>query len=623
MSNSQAKILRPYGMWESPVTPGMTSTKLRLSDVQFSADGLLWLEGRSDGNVLVYRSEAGQFKEVANGYQPRASLAYGGGDFHVRGDIVVFVNKDGRLIQSSIQFDKPHPITPGFGSSASPCISPDGKKVLFVHSDGKDDSIGLVDLTQSDWPTRLVYGSDFYMQPAWHPDGNHIAWMEWDAPNMPWDGSRIKLANFDQNSKHLQDIRLIAGDPNTPVFQPEFSPDARYLSYVEGNGDLDQLVLFDLISDAKIILLRDQDILPPAWLHGMRVYGWSGDSSKIFIIIRSDGKLQISEIKIKDFSSSTLDLSPFTSFSQISIFSGENFSCIAASPFDPLSVIRKSNNKMDLVRSSIDVTSIQEELPTPQPVSWSNLAGDIIHGFYYPPHNSKYYAEGLPPAIIHIHGGPTAQADSNFAFDTTFFTSRGYAFLALNYRGSSGYGRLYQKALNHHWGEFDVDDAVSAGQFFIDNHLADPEKLIIKGSSAGGYTLLNTLIRNPQLFKAAICSYPVSNLLTIIEETFKFEAHYYDSLIGPFPQEKAKYVAWSPCSNLKMLHTPMLLFHGDSDPVVPLSQSEQIVEALKQNRTPYTFQVFSGEGHGWRKAETIETYYKMIELFLNENVLTQ
>ena len=624
MSSSPPKKLRPYGKWKSNITPALASNKLRLSDVQFTGDGLLWLEGRSEGSVLVHTADNSPETDVAVHYQPRGGLAYGGGEFHTRQDLIVFVNKDGRLFRTSIQKDICHPITPGFGSSSSPAISPDGHFVLFIHSDGKDDSIGLADLEKPEWPVRLVYGADFYMQPVWHPEGDRIAWVEWNNPNMAWDGSTIKLAKFDRTARTVRDIRTIAGDAGTPVFQPEFSPDSRYLSYLTGAGDMDELVLMDLASGNKMVLLENKVMITPAWTHGQRVYGWTADSKTIFCISQNNGLSEILEVGVEDNSIRALDPSPYSIFSQLSVSPTNNdLCCLASSPTEPTSIIRISSGKARVIRSSMDISQLKGEISSPNPLQWTGRTGETIHGNYYPPLNSKFRSEGPPPTVIHIHGGPTSQADPGFAFDTTFFTNRGYAYLALNYRGSTGYGRDYQKALNQHWGEYDVEDTISAVHYLIENGLADPTKLVIKGSSAGGYTLLNSLIRYPELFRAAICSFPVANLLTIIDETFKFEAHYYDSLIGPYPQEKQKYIDWSPIEHVDEIRTPMILFHGDSDPVVPSSQSTQIVEALKTNHVPHTFKLFSGEGHGWRKAETLKTYYQMIELFLKDYVLPE
>ncbi len=326
----------PFGHWESSLTPAVIANKLKLPDVQYTADGLLWLEGRPNGSALVLQKAATTF-DLDSSHQPRGGLGYGGGEFHTHAGVVVFVDKDGRLYRTSTLQNAPcQPITPGFGSSSSPTISPDGQTVLFLHSDGKDDSIGLVDLTTPAWPTRLVYGADFYMQPAWHPNRAIIAWVEWNAPQMSWDGALIKTARYNPNTKSISNIQTIAGDPSTPVFQPEFSPDGRFLSYIQGAEDTDELVLLDLASGARTIVLQGEVLIQPAWLMGQRLYGWSADSTSLFVICQKRGAASILEVDAAGAGSKELPIPAYTTFSQISMSpSRKAFACIASSPLIP------------------------------------------------------------------------------------------------------------------------------------------------------------------------------------------------------------------------------------------------------------------------------------------------
>ncbi len=584
--------------------------------------GLIWLEGRPTGSVLTYNPKSNEYIDIAPQYQPSGGLAYGGGEFQSRKGIIVFVNKDGCIFQTSIKNHTSQlPITDG-GSVSSPTISKDGKFILYLQSDGKSDSINVVDLTKPDSSARLVYGADFYMQPVWHPEGEQIAWVEWNAPNMPWDGALLKTAQFDRKTNRISDIHIIAGYLDTPVFQPEFSPDSKHLSFLQAAGDRDELVILNLKTGVRKVLLRDKILITPAWSLGQRVYGWSSDSKSIFCIYQEKGEFGVMELDLENSTNTELDLFPYSNFSQITVSPVDmSFACIASAPMISTRILKWEKGIIQIVRSSLEFDISPQEISSPQPVKWQASTGEPVHGYYFPPQNSKFSSEGLPPAVIHIHGGPTSQVDSSFSFDTNFFTNRGYAVLVVNYRGSTGYGRNYQQALNQHWGEYDVEDTVSAAHFLVANDLANSKQLVIKGSSAGGYTLLNVLIRYPNLFKAAICSFPVANLMTIINDTFKFEAHYYDSLIGPFPEEKEKYINWSPITHIDKIRTPIILFHGDSDPVVPSSQSEEIVDALTANNVPHRYHLFKGEGHGWKKAETLETYYNMIEQFLLENII--
>jgi dipeptidyl aminopeptidase/acylaminoacyl peptidase len=617
------KTALPYGTWPSEITPASVAGRLRLADTRATTAGWTWLESRTDGTYLV-QPAGQQLRETCLPVPARGSLAYGGGEFDCRANRLVYCGKDGRLYirqGDNLSFSTiPLPV----GSNASPTISPDGNLALFLHSEGATDSIGLVDLAATSWPIRLTHGADFYMQPCWHPGGRRVAWVEWNQPAMPWDASVIKLAEFSPETQQIVSIQTIAGGKDTPVFQPEFSPDGRWLSYISGAGDTDELVLHDLTAGKKTTLLAGKYLLPPAWVMGLRAYGWAADSSALFCIAQNgDGSgSHVVRISLESGMVEKLDLRPYTNFTQITTAqTSSGVICQASSPLHAAGLIEWQAGQMREIRPGLPRQLSAADISLPQAVSWQNQDGTTVHGLFYPPRNSKYQSSGLPPAVIHIHGGPTAAAETSFSLETAYFTSRGYAVLAVNYRGSTGYGREYQRALNGRWGEADVEDVLSGTRFLVEHQLADPQKLILKGSSAGGYTLLNVLIREPAIYRAAICSYPVANLASILTETFKFESHYYDSLIGPYPAEKWKYDAWSPINRIAALRTPLLLFHGDADPVVPRGQSDEIALALAQNQVPCQYHVFAGEGHGWKQPETIDNYYRMIDEFLLAQVI--
>jgi dipeptidyl aminopeptidase/acylaminoacyl peptidase len=222
---------------------------------------------------------------------------------------------------------------------------------------------------------------------------------------------------------------------------------------------------------------------------------------------------------------------------------------------------------------------------------------------------------------VYIHGGPTTEQPVAYSAERIFFISRGYAWLDVNYRGSSGFGRTYLQALRNRWGETDVEDAANAAKALIENGLADPHKLIIRGGSAGGYTVLNTLIHHPGLFKAGICLYGVSNLFTLAQDTHKFEAHYTDSMVGPLPDAAEKYHAWSPIFHAENIRDALAVFQGSIDRVVPPPQSEEIINVLRTRGVPLLYKLYEGEGHGFRKDETLANSYFEVERFLQQFVL--
>jgi dipeptidyl aminopeptidase/acylaminoacyl peptidase len=220
-----------------------------------------------------------------------------------------------------------------------------------------------------------------------------------------------------------------------------------------------------------------------------------------------------------------------------------------------------------------------------------------------------------------VHGGPTSQVRAAFSADVQFFATRGYVVLDVNYRGSTGYGRAYMEALRGQWGVHDVDDAISGARYLIEQKLADPGKLVILGSSAGGFTVLRALTVQPRFFKAGVCLYGVSNLFTLAADTHKFEQRYLDSLLGPLPEAAAIYRERSPVFQADKIVDPLVIFQGETDEVVPRAQSDAIVESLRRRGVPHQYHVYPSEGHGWRKAETVEAYYTAVEKFLKLFVL--
>jgi dipeptidyl aminopeptidase/acylaminoacyl peptidase len=249
------------------------------------------------------------------------------------------------------------------------------------------------------------------------------------------------------------------------------------------------------------------------------------------------------------------------------------------------------------------------------------MDGGRVFGLYFSPHNDKYIGTGKPPLIVNIHSGPTSQVGNSFNPDAQFFTSRGYAYLEVNYRGSTGYGREYRNMLRGNWGIFDVQDAVSGAKHLASTGSVDEKRLVVYGSSAGGFSVLKALEDYPGFFKAGICLYGVSNQFTLAAETHKFELHYADTLLGPLPEAAHIYRERSPIFFADQIQDPVLLFQGDDDQVVPRSQSDELAASLRRRGVPHEYHVYSGEGHGFRKPENIEHLYQTIDRFLRQHVI--
>jgi dipeptidyl aminopeptidase/acylaminoacyl peptidase len=602
----------------------MMARRLRLNDVQWDGDGqtLVWLEGRSDQGVLVCRQEGGVPRDLTDELSVRAGVGYGGGDFTVGHGSVVFAERNGRLYRQALAQGSPRPITPPFGNAASPVLSPDGRWVIFVHSSERSDVLALVDSAGARWPSKLVSGSDFYMQPTWHPDGDRIAWIEWDHPAMPWDGTRLKLARVAGDPPCIGRETLVAGGPDVPIFQPAFSPDGRWLSFIAGDGEWDRLYLLDLARGERRILVADAVLAEPAWSQGVRTVAWSCDSRRIYYQRNELGFISLWAADLESGASTPVEIAPYTAVSQVAASpTADRLAFIASGAATPGRVVTWEAGTLAVQRHSASETVAAADLPTARPITWSAPDGTTVHGLYYAPASSRFQGSGLPPAIVNIHGGPTGQAIAAYATDAAFFTSRGYAYLDVNYRGSTGYGRSYMLALREHWGVYDTEDAIGAAQALRAQGLADPARLVIKGGSAGGYTVLNVLAHHAGVFKAGVCLFGVSNLFTLAADTHKFEERYLDSMIGPLPETADRYRAWSPIFYADQIRDPIAVFQGKEDKVVPPDQAETIVEALRAGHVPHIYRLYEGEGHGWRKTETIAAYYADVERFLRQYVL--
>jgi len=616
----------PYGLWNSQVTSRLVSQRLRLEEACWNADGdtLVWLERRSGRGVLVAKTGSETPRDLSDEPQVRGMVGYGGGEVVCAGDWLVYSGSDGRLYRQGLNNGHAFAITPPFGAAAAPAISPDRCRVLFVFSDGQTDLLALADANGIEWPVQIVRGADFYMQPAWHPGGEWIAWVEWDFPNMPWDGTRVVLGRTAGSPRQVVDTIVLAGDSDIPAVQPTFSPDGRWLSYICSNGDWDDLVLYNLESGERRVLIHGDGfhLSEPAWVQGMRSHGWNHKSTHVYSLRNFSGRAELWRLNVMDGTGEKIPTAPYTWLRQISVSPvREQAAFLASSTQVPERLVRWDGHQIQVDARSGSEQLSEGYLPQVQPVSWLAADGTRVHGNYYPPANPDITSSGAPPVLIYIHGGPTSAAVMEFNAERIFFTSRGYAWLDLNYRGSTGYGHAYERSLREGWGQVDVEDAAGAVHALVQQGLGNPRRLVIRGGSSGGYTVYNALIHYPELIKAGISLYGISDLFADAAETHKFERCYNDRLVGKLPGASDRYHEWSPLFHVERIHAPLAIFQGQEDQVVPPAQSEKIVRALQQNGVPVVYYLYEGEGHGFRRAETIRDYLFQTEQFLRQYVL--
>jgi len=619
------KMIRPYGLWPSPVTPSGMAARPRLEDVQWLADGsgLVWLERRDGiGQLLLMRSGEPP-RTLLTDHNVSGGVGYGGGDFGLGRESVYFADRSGGLFRYDLPSGQPVPITLASGGSASPMTSPSGRWVLYIRSDGSEDVLAIADARGSQWSENLVSGADFYMQPAWNPSEDAIAWIEWNHPNMPWDSTCLKLGVLAGDPPHVVSSRIIVGDPGETASQPQFSPDGRFLSYILSRGEWEALEVLELATGSRKTWLEgDFALSTPAWTQGNRSYGWNANSQSLYIIKNAAGRGEVCSV---DSSGNCLPIpmGRYTWFKQISVSpTNSEFAVIAASPADPEQIVRWDGERIHVLAISDSQVLPETDLPVPLPVEWETTDGLTAFGFLSLPANSLYSGQGLPPLIVNVHGGPTSQVPLSYPSDALYFTTRGYAWLEVNYRGSTGYGRKYRDSLSGRWGEADVEDCVTGAQAMAARGLVDKSRMVIFGGSSGGLTVLNALIYHPGVFKAGVAMYPVCDLFTLALETHKFEKHYDQQLVGVLPADAEVYRKRSPLFQADRIRDAVAIFHGSDDRAVPLSQSQAVVDRLRAAGTSYIFQIYEGEGHGFRKTETLLDLYPRIEKFLQNFVIT-
>lgn len=605
------KTVAPYGSWKSPITTDLlTRGAVGLGQVATDGDNVYWTEMRpseAGRNALVMERPNGEKKDIVPPpFNVRSRVhEYGGGAFAVYDDILWFVDAKDQTVYSLIPGKSPVKVLRKAGTAfADFVVDAKRRRLICVAEDlsGEGEAVNsLVAIGFDGSIDTLVSGADFYAAPKLSPDGKRLAWIEWYHPNMPWDGTQLREATVSEGGD-LIDNRPIAGGAEESIFQPEYAPDGS-LHYVSDRSGFWNIYCY---GDVTRHYSFDYEFGLPHWIFGMRTYGFLGDG-RIICTYADKGDWSLGVIDPESGELRRLDL-PWCTYDGL-ICKGRKawFHGGRVDSADEIVELDIDALEAKVLRRSVELDVEADGISVAKLIEFPTTGGRTAYGYYYPPANAAYSApEGeKPPLIVKSHGGPTGQSTKSLSLKFQYWTSRGFAVLDVNYSGSTGFGRAYRERLAGQWGIADVDDCARAAEYAVEKGLADPERLIIVGGSAGGYTTLAALAFR-DVFKAGCSSYGVGDLTALANDTHKFESRYLDKLVGRWPEDADIYRERSPLNHTERLNCPILFLQGDEDKVVPPNQAEAMVDALREKSMPVAYLLFEGEGHGFRRGETIK-----------------
>ena len=610
------KKMAPYGSWQSPITTDLiVSDTIRLGLVALEGKDTYWIEGRpSEGgrNVVVRQKSDGTMTDV-NPLPLNARTRvheYGGGDYVVDNDTVYFANFDDQRLYHATPGTEPTPLTPTANMRYADLIIDHGRHRLIcvcedhTHDEHEETNMLVsVPLDGNGEVQVLVAGNDFYATPRLSPDGSHLAWLTWNHPSMPWDGCELWVAELDEHGS-VGHAQRVAGGSNESLFQPSWSPDG-VLYFISDRTNWWNLYRWSN-GNSEPLCPREAEFGAPQWVFAQSTYAFLSPER----LVCSYDDLQGTHLAFLDTTTGTLtpiEL-PYTYLGSVHA-NAERIVLIAASPTESATVVEidVATTKSRVLRRSSSVRVDPAYISIAQHIEFPTEDGQTAYAYYYEPRNADYQAsrEELPPLLVMSHGGPTSATSSTLSLQTQFWTSRGFAILDVNYGGSTGYGREYRERLKSQWGVVDVNDCVNGAKYLVSRGLVDGKRLAIRGGSAGGYTTLCALTFT-DVFSAGASHFGVSDLEVFVHDTHKFESRYLDGLVGPFPEKRDLYYQRSAINYTDQLSCPVIFFQGLEDKIVPPSQAEMMVEALKAKQLPVAYIAFEGEQHGFRRAENIK-----------------
>ncbi|WP_297040196.1 S9 family peptidase [Thermosynechococcus sp. OHK43] len=593
------------GYWPSILSAAeVSAAATSLSELRSTPLGLVWLERRPQQKGRVVLVRQGQ-ELLAAPWSARSRVnEYGGGAYWCHGDQIYFVNDTDQGIYA---LGEPHPTLIYQAANtrfADGCVDPWRDRLLCVQevllAEGRSQQ-SIVAIALGGERTVLVQGAGFYGAPRLSPDGKTLVWLQWSAPQMPWDGCELWGAMVSSDGSLGTPYR-IAGSSEESVQQPQWQ--GKTLYYISDRSGWWNLYRY-CDSRHDPVWQASYDAGVPLWVFGQSTYALVNPETAV-LTYSDRGLWQLAVVSLETGKWQTVP-TDYTEIHSLVRVSDRAVAFVASSPLLPPH-IGQFNLEDGTTTSLRPIASPlpPEWISQPERIAFPTTEGATAYGFFYPPQNPQVQPPSRPPLIVRSHGGPTAASGTGLDLRIQFWTSRGFAVLDVNYRGSTGYGRAYRNALRGQWGVVDVADCVAGAEYLVAQGRVAGDRLAIRGSSAGGYTTLCALTFT-RVFHVGASYYGIGDLLSLLKETHAFEAHYFDQLIAPYPEGADLYRQRSPLYHADCLTCPVIFFQGLKDVVVPPGQAEQMVAALQAKGIPVEYYTFAEEGHGFRQSSTIAT----------------
>jgi dipeptidyl aminopeptidase/acylaminoacyl peptidase len=622
--------MSPYGSWPTPITSELVvRAAAGLGGIAVDGETVTWSEQRPEEGgrtQIVQRVGDGPPVDLLpEGFNARTAVhEYGGGAWWVRGRTLWFVNWADQRLYRLTGGAMPEPVTPepkvARGDRwADGDVDLSGRWIAVVRehhtaADAVVNEVVMLDAIGGLDPWPVATGPDFVSDPRFSPDGTRICWLQWNHPDMPWDGTELCVADVKSGylGPRVGPGAVVAGRPHRApggtgegesVFEPRWHPDGS-LWFVSDRTGWWNLYRWTPKRGIEPRVLIDAEIGVPQWSFGQSRYAFVDDGRVVFAYQR-DG---LDHLALGSADGSVVDLDlPYTSIASVQATGDQVVFIGAAATAEPAVVrLRVGSGQTDVLRPPRDLGLDPAWFSVPEAISFPSSGGRTAHALFYPPTNPDAAAPAteLPPLLVLIHGGPTSAARPILQLGTQYWTSRGFAVVDVNYGGSTGYGREYRRQLDDSWGVVDLDDCVAAAEWLVAQGRVDPARLCIRGGSAGGYTTLAALAFR-DTFAAGASYYGVADLEALATDTHKFESRYLDGLVGPYPERRDVYVERSPIHHVEGFDRPLIVLQGLEDEVVPPNQAEMIVGALRAKGVPVAYVTFEGEQHGFRQAANI------------------